>query len=352
MSHVDLEDIDRHILEHVKGGVAAAEVVHLYYESGLAEFLHYADHLVGIAHHDGLGDLDPELSWIDAVIPDKSIDIRRNVHEVEVLRGDVYGYEEVPALLLPAREDLACALPHILIDLGYHAVLLKAGNEPVGSEEAVLLVDPAYECLCSDDVAVPVRDRLQIRPYVACLDGIEELCGYLLVPQDLLPDLLIVVGDMLCIFVAQSREREACTCEHLGGVGCVISNFVDADLDRDREVGLLVLHRKVRKHLFDSLCREAVLRDQDTEIIACEPAVDALIGELVLEISCHVLQDLIAEFRTEDIVYDLEVLDVQEQYQIIGKRTGREDVGDHLEKIFLRIKSRQPVVCRLVHLAL
>ena len=44
---------------------------------------------------------------------------------------------------------------------------------------------PADERLASDDVSVSVSNGLEERSDVLVLDGISDLCGDLLVPQDL-----------------------------------------------------------------------------------------------------------------------------------------------------------------------
>ena len=72
----------------------------------------------------------------------------------------VNGNEEIPTLLLPLREDLAGAAPHVLVDFRDHSVLFKHRDKLRGRQEPPIRMDPAHQRLRADHPSARVDDRL------------------------------------------------------------------------------------------------------------------------------------------------------------------------------------------------
>ena len=342
--HVYLENVDRKALKHVEGRIAASKVIHLNDESVAAELFHYGDHLIGISNHDTLSDLHAELLRVKVILLDEALDVFRDIHVVEILWRDVNGDEHIHAAFLPSGEDLAGTAPHVFVDFRDHAVLLDGRNEPYRGKESVILVDPADKGLTSDDVAVTVSYRLEIRPDVAVLDRIVQLRCDLLVPEDLFFELVIVVSQMHGIIVFDGGESDPGVYEHLLGIFHFTIDLINTDLCLDRKLHVIFDDIYESQFLLDADRTEFGFGDKQAEIRAAESPRHALLGASVFQLLSKTLDRIISELGSEDVIYDLEVLNGKIKDHVISILMNINRLLCYLEHLVLVVKSGKPVV--------
>ena len=126
--HVDLEDVHIHVLEHVQGGVARAEVVHQHGEARLPQSGHRLGDDVKLLGVGALGDLDGDEVGVQPVALDELLKAGRHVHGVEVHPGDVDRDRHRPkAPVEPLPHLGADPLPAGAVQVGDKAVFLHQG---------------------------------------------------------------------------------------------------------------------------------------------------------------------------------------------------------------------------------
>ena len=146
--HIQLQNIQRHLTEHIQGRVSAAEVIHFHDKAQSAKLFHGADDLAGVFRIGALCDLQMQIHGIDAVLLNKSPERIRQVALVHIRPGHIHRYrQKLPALVLPVPELGTHLLPHILIQLGNKSVFLEQRDKFLGKHHAPLRMNPAHQSL-------------------------------------------------------------------------------------------------------------------------------------------------------------------------------------------------------------
>ena len=352
--HVYLQHVNRHILQKVQGGITAAEVVHLHDEACLAQVLEGLHPLVLIVHHHGLGDLDAQSGGLDAVLLHKGDELGGDVKEIEVLGRYVHGDEHIPVLLSPACQYPAGAAPHMPVHLGDHAVLLEDGDEHIGRHKALFGVYPAGQSLGAHNGAAAVGDGLQIGPQLHGLDGLPQGCGDGLVPEDLVPQLVVVEGYVGVVIVVYGGEGKVRPVKHYRNVDVLFSHLVYAHVYQQVVLPAAVGDREALKLPLDGLlvALEPVLRCQHAEGVPCQPAVDAALVHVPPYPVGYLAEGRVAEGRAENVVYYLEVLNVHEHRLVGGLGVVVHHPANAVVEVLLGVKAREAVVGGIVQLPL
>ena len=107
---------------------------------------------------------------------------------------------------------------------------------------------------------------------------------------------------------------------------------------------LVLLDRVETELVFDLSLVEFIFGDQHAELRAAELSVKTVLREYIFKSSCEVHDRIVTEVVTEDIVYDLEILDVDIEDQIFSVLVDIYSLSYELEKMVLRIKTGLPVM--------
>ncbi|MPM86388.1 hypothetical protein SDC9_133477 [bioreactor metagenome] len=131
--HINFQDVYRYILQRVKRGVAAPEIIHHHRESGLLQRQYGLAHDVGVVHVRALGKLEIEQPRRNVVF---FYEIRYEAYEVRIIHVDaryVYRYRRgFQALVKPFAEHCADLFPHVIVDFSDKTVSFKYRNEHAG----------------------------------------------------------------------------------------------------------------------------------------------------------------------------------------------------------------------------
>ena len=163
-AHVELDEVDRVILEDVQRGIAAAEVV----EPDLIALLAQAvDGLLDgprVPREDALRDLDVQELARHGVLPAHSLDEVEDVQHVEVVARKVErDRRDGQVLVEPLAQRAADLLEHEGVEAVDEAHLLEDRDEGPGREEADLWGNPASQGLHAAELArYRADDRLVI----------------------------------------------------------------------------------------------------------------------------------------------------------------------------------------------
>ena len=66
-----------HLVEHIQGGISAAEIVHLNHKSAVPQFVHHCNDLIGIFGVGALGQLQVQLTGLNAILGNQAAYGRR-----------------------------------------------------------------------------------------------------------------------------------------------------------------------------------------------------------------------------------------------------------------------------------
>ena len=181
-AHVHLQIIHGKLLEHVQGGVAAAEVVHHDKEAPLLEAQEPFLHLPGVVHVGGLGELQVEEAGREAVPADQVSQDLHGFRAVHAHPGHVDGDGiGVQPRVQPFPQQPAAMLPHVAVQLGDEAVALEEGDEGAGHDEAPFRVLPAHQGLSAAGAAVrQTVFGLEVDQELLFLDGPAHIADDLL----------------------------------------------------------------------------------------------------------------------------------------------------------------------------
>jgi len=143
---VDLQDIQRDVLERVKGGIAGAEVVHQHQEAVLPQLAHGIHQLFRIVVVGGFRDFQTDQGMVHAVGVRHPVQFIRQVRIVQRLAGGVDGdadrFQSAFGALLQIDADI---FPHVAVDPGDESGLLKQRDEQAGAEPSLLGMVPAHQ---------------------------------------------------------------------------------------------------------------------------------------------------------------------------------------------------------------
>src|SRR5580658_3622167 len=159
---VDLQIVDREVLEVTERGQAGAEVIERKLAAELLERLDEAVRLREARHRRGLGDLEADLGRVQPAAMELVDDERQELVVAQALPGQVDGaLEQVLALVGLGNQPAEGILDHPPVDRRGDAVALGRGDEVVRRHDAPALVLHAQQQLvvCADLDALQWLDR-------------------------------------------------------------------------------------------------------------------------------------------------------------------------------------------------
>ena len=143
-AHIEFDQVEMDILQHIQGGIAAAEIVHPHLKAQLLEAGDLLFDKLEIAAHDAFGDFDGQLGSADVRLVHPAADFLHDIAAFKVRPGQVQGrghhIQAHPLLPLHLFQDL---VQHVQIQLVNQLGFLQHGNELGGRQEALRRVDPA-----------------------------------------------------------------------------------------------------------------------------------------------------------------------------------------------------------------
>ena len=144
-THVQLEFVEAVVLEHVQGGIAAAEVVHPDLIAGLPEAFHHVAHLSLLFGKDAFGDL-----YIEKIVGDMAgtgVFIHgKNIALCKVHARQVDGNGNRGLVVFNRLTNAAAdRLDHKAVKPVDALCLLEYRDKGIGRQHAALRVDPAGE---------------------------------------------------------------------------------------------------------------------------------------------------------------------------------------------------------------
>ena len=230
--HVQLQDVQLHLVEHIEGRIAAAEVIHFNDEAQLPQMLHGAEDLSRVFRIGALGQLQMELGGLHAVFPDDLQQRIRQVGMADVRPGHIDRHRQLRISFFPPEAQRGTHIfPDIPVQPGDKTVFLKQGNEFSRGQKAQLRVNPAHQSLGPrQTVIVQAVLRLIIDnklPFVQC--GLHGLRNGLL-PQQLAPQNIIIDREVAIILIFNAVHRQIGPIAHLLHRNGTVSDLVDAPL--------------------------------------------------------------------------------------------------------------------------
>src|SRR6185437_9586046 len=151
---VDLEVIDREVLEVPERGEAGAEVIERELAAELLQRLDEAVRLGEARDRRGLGDLEADLAAVEAALVELVDDEGQELVIAEALSGEVDGAEcELLALVGLRDQPAKSVLDHPPVDGRRDAVALSRGDEVVrGNDTAVLVLEAQQQLVVRADI--------------------------------------------------------------------------------------------------------------------------------------------------------------------------------------------------------
>src|SRR5688572_2045261 len=145
---VDLEEIDREMLQVAERREAGAEVVERELAAELLEGLDEAARLREVRDGRCLGDLEADLAAVYATAVELLDHVRQELVVAETLARQVdRAHRESPALVGLGHQPAECAVDHPAVDRRRDAVALRRGDELVGRDDLAALVAHAQQQL-------------------------------------------------------------------------------------------------------------------------------------------------------------------------------------------------------------
>ena len=154
--HVQLENIQRHLGEHVQAGIAAAEVVHLDHEPFFPQGRHRVDELLRMLRVGALGDFQMQKGRSDAVFLRQTGERSNQVRLIYVRAGYIHRHRHHrQACGLPVPQQHTDALPDVQIQPGDESVAFKQRDKFAGVHEPPFRVDPPHQRLRAGHAVPP-----------------------------------------------------------------------------------------------------------------------------------------------------------------------------------------------------
>ena len=142
-SHVELDQVETDTLQHVQGGVTAAEIIHPYLEAQFLESGNLFPDEVEVAPDHALRNLDGQHIPPDARVVHPAADLLHNIAAVKIRPAQVdrLGHHEKADLRLSLhlRQHLLC---HIQIQLVNQLGVFQRGNKLCWRQETLHRIDP------------------------------------------------------------------------------------------------------------------------------------------------------------------------------------------------------------------
>jgi len=178
-SAVDFQDVNGEALQVGQRRVARAEVVDRQLDPQTLERVQLDDGRFGLLHDHAFGDLELEVTRVEARVVDRLFDITHQSMILQLPRGNVDADKHILGAgiaQLPLTHLLTGFFEHPLANRDDQARVLGQRNEVAGWDQALVRVFPAHERLQACNAAVVQgKDRLVVHAQLAALDGAMQL---------------------------------------------------------------------------------------------------------------------------------------------------------------------------------
>ena len=312
--HVELQHVGGHVLEHVEGGVAAAEIVDLDGEPALLQPLHHRDDERGVERERRLRDLEAQQLGGYGVGFYEAGDALVEIVLQHVDARDVHrdGQRLLP-FVEPAAQQLAHLLPDVLVQLVDEPVALEHGHERVRRDHGVLLgAAPAHEGLGARHGAGLVV-VLGLQPHLELPFGqrVVHVADDALLLDGPAAHLVVEVGDRHVVTALHRALREQRVVRHLADRDALVVDEVAPDAQLELEVDVSSLEHAFQRRDEVGQQRGRVGGQQQLEVVGRHAAGDAVVGvDEVGDDAADLLQHEVAGRAPVLGVHGLEVVHV------------------------------------------
>ena len=174
---VDLELVNRQLLEVAERRIAGAEVVDGQADALLLEQAEGLDGTLGVLHDKGLGDLQFEIIRAESADLQRTLDRGHQLAAIDLGTGQVDRQSlQGQALVEPVGDLGASSFQHPLADFANQAATLGGIQEQPRGDKAANRVLPAHQRLGTSDVSTGGgHDRLVVNHELAALQGVAQL---------------------------------------------------------------------------------------------------------------------------------------------------------------------------------
>ena len=308
--HVQLQRVHGQRGDHVQGGIAAAEVVHLDVEARVPKALHRLDDLGGILGVGGLGDLQQELVRRQIELLHQSAHVVHQVVIEDIHPAHVHGHRYAEAdAVLPVPHLRGHRAPHIAVQRADEAVALEQGDEVPGADHAQLRVLPAHQGLGAVQHrhgGLDLELRLVVDHELLFFDGLREVQQQLLGVDLVLVQLVVVDGHGAGVAVAHGVRGQLGPVEPLVHVQGLVHVGIDAHAQ---------VHPAVHAAagVLEDLVVVLPMGTVDQERVALPPTDDAAVGvHVVRDAPADPAQHVVAVGLAVPLVDHVEVADVHQ----------------------------------------
>lgn len=143
---VQLDAVYRHFLEHMQGGIAAAEIVHLHLKPEFPQLFRGGNQQGRVLNIVGFGDLNAQLVDGQTVGLDQIIEVSGDVLILpDIVARQIQRDGPMESRLVPPAQVLAGPVPDKAVQLIDQAGLLQCGNKLGGAQPSQPGVIPAAE---------------------------------------------------------------------------------------------------------------------------------------------------------------------------------------------------------------
>ena len=174
---VDLDLMDRQMLEAVHGRIARAKVVQRYLYAHIAQLLQQVAHLMHIAKHHPLGDLQRELMRIGPGLMQHCLEHGHELLMPELDGADIDRQPQASLHKGRLRQQHAGLTHHPFAQAHDQLGLLGHGNELNGADQPPLRMLPAHQRLGTYTLSIGRSLGLQEQPQLALRDAVAQVPG-------------------------------------------------------------------------------------------------------------------------------------------------------------------------------
>src|SRR5215472_3173590 len=318
---VDLEVIDREVLEVAEGGEPGAEVIQRELAAELLQRLDEAVRLREARYRRGLGDLEADLGGIEPAAVELLDDERQELVIAEALPGEIDGaLPQLLALVRLGHEPAEGVLDHPAVDRRGDGVALGGGDEVIRRDDASGLVLEAQQQLVVRTALGALQrldrhaEQLETSLFQSRVDARRPL--HLAPPPH---ELDVVLGEAVDAVAAALLRRGA------GGIGrredrghvlVIGGDRHDADAGTEAEHPVLPGEAEVAHALAECLrgahrLIEGAALEKNAELVTAQARERIPPADLRFEQRPDLAEERVAGAVTAGVVDDLELVDVE-----------------------------------------
>ena len=319
---VDLEPVDRESLEVGQAGVAGTEVVHRQLQAEPPAFGQHLAGVLGVAHHQALGELQVEVGGGQAGLGEGALDGGQQVGVVELAGRQVDAHRHPADALLQPRPLLAAGLAqHPRADRHDQAALLGDGDEPVGRHQAAVGLGPADQGLHADQLAGEgVHLGLVVEGQLAGLEGPAQAALEFEAFAVARRDAVVEEADLVAAALLGQVHGGVGVLDEGVAVGAVMGIDGDADAQGDGELVARQLEGPghAAEHPLGGVFGQlggVELVQHDHELVAAGPGDQVAVAQAAAQALGDRQQQLVAGRVAEGVVDVFEVVEVGDQHR-------------------------------------